>query len=200
MNPETLNIELLNHKDSDESKIVTIENYLELVEAKDRGKIAEFIYLRLFSRYIKPFTYENETYKEQYKNGFSMMANFCLLIETVESFKNGWRTSDGKGKQAFQTFFTDNQYFPELEGKGGEIYKHIRCGILHQGETTGGWKITRNSSSLVENKTINAFKFLKKIELYLKSYRENLESESWDSKTWDNFRVKMRKIISNCSA
>jgi len=184
---------------------VTIKNYKNMLEQKNKEKIADFIYNRLYSRYIKPFEYQDEkkdnrkTYQIHYKNGFSMMASYCLLIETLQSFKNGWGDSDRKSGQAFKEFFKDNEDFSTLKNKGKEIYSHVRCGILHQGETTGGWKIRRDGDELEKDKTINAVMFGKALEKALEDYRGKLQTEEWDSEIWDNFRTKMRKIIQNCT-
>ncbi len=195
-------IELARYYDENEGKIVsiTIADYNNFIKNKNKEKIADFIYNRLHSRYIKPFEYKDDKniYQTQYKNGFSMMASYCLLVETLQSFKNGWGDSDRKSGQAFKEFFQDNEDFSTLKNKGKEIYSHVRCGILHQGETTGGWKIRRDGDKLEENNAINVFKFGKALEKSLENYKKKLKSEEWDSEMWDNFRTKMRKIIQNC--
>ncbi len=90
------------------------------------------------------------------------MANCCLLIETLQSFKNGWGDTDGKSGLAYRQFFSTDTNFTELNQKGGEIHRHMRCGILHQGETTGGWKINRaDNQELVQDKTIDSILFFK---------------------------------------
>lgn len=128
-----------------------------------------------------------------------MPSNCCLLIETLQSFKNGWGDSDRKSGQAFKQFFLSDKNFNELKTKGQLFYEHIRCGILHQGETTGGWKIKRTGTKLFDDKNliVNANTFANRLEKSLKEYAEQLKSDKWDSELWDNFRTKMRKIISN---
>ena len=129
-----------------------------------------------------------------------MMANLCLLIETLQSFKNGWGDSNRKSEKAFKQFFNNNIYFEELKQKGSVIYKNVRCGILHQGETTGGWKVTREGKKLYDDdtNTIDAVKFAEGMVSSLNDYREDLIKSEWDSEIWDNFRTKMRKVIHNC--
>ena len=96
--------------------------------------------------------------------------------------------------------FKGNPHFKELKQKGSIIYKNIRCGILHQGETTGGWKITREGKKLYDSKTntLNAVLFAERMERSLSDYRKGLITSEWDSEIWDNFRTKMRKVIQNC--
>ena len=141
-------IELARYYDDEKDCIVaiTISDYTDLINNKDKNGISDFIYNRLFSRYLKPYSYNNCEYQRKYKNGFSMMANLCLLIETLQSFKNGWGDSDRRSKKAFQQFFNDNAHFSEVNSEAVSIYKNVRCGILHQGETTGGWKVSRRRS------------------------------------------------------
>lgn len=177
-------------------KNITVQKYKKLVEKKNKKAIAEFIYNRLYSRYIKPFEFENKDYKKEYKNGFSMMANACLLIETLQSFKEGFGDSNRQSGELFNNFFNENSNFKAFHST--KFYRDIRCGIFHQGETTGGWKINRKKkTSLLQDKNINANKFMKELEKSLRAYRVCLKKEEWDSEIWDNFRTKMRRIIKN---
>lgn len=194
-------VELARYWDKNKGKLikVTVSNYKAYLKDKDKERISNFIFQRLHSRYINPFKFENDDFIEKNKNGFAMMAAYCLLVETLQSFKNGWGDSDRKSGEAFTQFFKNNPHFKELNNKGKEFYKHIRCGILHQGETTGGWKISRKGIDLYkeEDNTIDAFVFGQRLELSLEDYSKDLQIKEWDSEEWDNFRVKMRKIIFN---
>lgn len=128
------------------------------------------------------------------------MANCCLLVETLQSFKNGWGDSDRKSGQAFKQFFTTEANFEAFKGKEQEFYVNIRCGILHQGETTGGWTVNRSGTNLFDDKyfVVDSVKFAKELATSLRNYSDNLKAAKWDSELWNNFRTKMRKIISNC--
>ena len=182
---------------------ITQSEYDKMRNNQDKVSIADFIYQRLTSRYIKPYCYNDTEYKQKYKNGFAMMASLCLLVETLQSFKNGWEdNADHKSADAFKQFFQDNKHFPELKDKGKDIYKNVRCGILHQGETTGGWKITRKNKKLYDSNTntLDAVVFAEKMNLCITDYCDNLKQKNWDSEIWDNFRTKMRKIIKNSSS
>jgi len=178
-------------------KNITLKDYERFVKEKNKTAISEMILHRINGRYLRPFTYKDKIFTKEYKNGFSIMANCCLCIEALQSFKNGWGKTpkDENGQKIFDDFF--NEYNGLKEFSGEYFYTNIRCGILHQGETTGGWRIKR-VGPILENKTINADRFLKQIRDVLKKYTEELKNSEWDSKTWDNCRVKMRKIIENC--
>ena len=67
---------------------------------------------------------------------------------------------------------------------------------MHQGETTGGWHIRRDLKTLFESstKTIDATKFMLKMEKALDDYCVILQKETWDSKVWKNFRKKMKAV------
>jgi len=68
---------------------------------------------------------------------------------------------------------------------------------LHQAEVTGGWRI-RRVGALLENKTINAYKFLKAMETSLSRFCKELNENDWDDIIWINVRKKIPFIINNC--
>lgn len=164
-------------------------------------KLAEFIYGRFNERYIEPFEYMDR----KYKNGFSIMAIACLMIETLENFwKGSNETPQGEGSEFFESFFyrciqanNELSVFKDLN-----FYKNIRCGILHQGETKCGWKISRNGLLLNrDTQTINATKFLSRLKEYLIWYRNELKNSDFSTdQIWINFREKMKYIKKNCLA
>lgn len=211
--------------DSKKARLIikTVKNIEAFLVDEKKSELADFIYQRLFHRYIKPFTYKKpfdigeEHYKQieiegtnnfgdefplLYKNGFSVMANCCLLIETLESFYQGWEDTKDLSEDAFVIFLTRDQNFTELSGDEvpTEFYKHVRCGILHQGETTGGWTITRNDSVDFFDKNrrrINASKFLKKLKGSLDNYKKELNREEMQHPVWVNAIKKIKVIIEN---
>ena len=181
---------------------ITIDDYNAFLKIKDeaerKAKISEMIYYRFYDRYIKPFEYESKDYEKCYKNGFAMMASGCLLIETFESFYEGLGDTERGSKEMFKKFFEREK---SLLGNfnSDKFYKNVRCGILHQAETTEGYKISRKGTLFNEKtKTINATKFLKQLEKCLEEYKKTLEEKEWDSEVWSNCRQKMECIIKNC--
>ena len=179
---------------------VRISTYASWRDAQQSDEIANFIYERHYRRYLKPFEFDDKTYRKEYKNGFAIMANCCLLIETIESFYRGWANS--RYELNFLKFFTREPLFIEFatDDMPTQFYKNVRCGILHQGETTGGWSINRTSSKLLNKagREINAFLFATELEKALSTYREELKSSGWDSQIWKNARKKMKSILKNC--
>jgi len=184
-------------KESDSllSSYVSVPRYLEMEKAKNAKGISAFIRQRFSERYVNPFDGNKN------KNGFIMMASACLMIEALESFWQGWKKSPNSAL-AFCQFFHRNSRFASLRGYSQEFYTHIRCGIMHQGESTGGWHIRRDLSILFDSatKTIDATRFLKEMEGSLSDYCAALEAAAWDSGQWKNLRKKMKNVCANTKA
>ncbi|MGQ1948805.1 hypothetical protein ACT3CD_17065 [Geofilum sp. OHC36d9] len=84
---------------------------------ENKSKIAEYLYERLYTRYLKMFDYKNsETalyekdgikkdkniFNVEYKNGFLQLAACSLLIETLAAFLTGENeTPNGQSKNRF---------------------------------------------------------------------------------------------------
>jgi hypothetical protein len=79
----------------------------------------------------------------------------------------------------------------------------VRCGILHQGETTLGWQIRREGDMLEEDdegrRVINAFAFVRKLKLAVEAYCDELLVAEWSDETWVLCRKKMNSICLNCA-
>jgi len=180
---------------------ISIADYLGMVNIKDKEAIADFLYNRLHARYLKPFFFNDNLFNEQYKNGFSIMANCCMLIETLESFKQGLGDSNRKSKQLFNDFLANDLNFSVFQSRETEFYFSIRCGILHQGETTNGWIISRKGTVLFDpiKLKVNAVIFMQNLEESLKDYCLSLVQSDWSDLIWQNFLKKMSVSIANCS-
>ncbi len=194
-----------------EISINDVQNYLD--DQTKKCDLADFIYKRHYHRYIKPFEYRSSNkikskssnklvneYSLLYKNGFSVMANCCLLIEVLETFYRGWQNSKNKSEAAFLKFFTREKSFKEfaIDDMPTIFYKNIRNGILHQGETTGGWRITRDENNIlldINKKEINATQFLVKLKIALGNYKQELNEANWNDEVWKFARIKIKSII-----
>tara|TARA_R110000868_G_scaffold8606_9_gene44331 strand:+ start:2126 stop:2452 length:327 start_codon:yes stop_codon:yes gene_type:complete len=101
------------------------------VESKD--SLITFIEHRFKKSYL--------IHLDEIKSGFLKMAISCLMIETLESFKQGLKDTNGKGRKMFKDFFdTEAINFPGFKDISLDFYSSIRCGILHQAETTNAWQ------------------------------------------------------------
>lgn len=175
---------------------VSIAKYLEMEKAKDKEGIINFLQERFTERYITPLRGDLRI-----KHGFCTMAISCLMIEALESFWRGWPKTDGPNELAFCSFFDRNPNLRTFDGYVNDFYKSVRCGILHQAETTNGWRINRKKDSPLfdpATKTINATKFHSEMEKCLNYYCDTLMKEEWGSEIWKLFRKKLKAIISHC--
>ena len=176
----------------------TFAQYETARDTQDKGTIAEALRRRFTERYIDPVT----SGKGKRMHGFTMMAVSCLMIESLESFCQGWENSNGRSKRAFCHFFDSHSQFDSFRGHSAQFYKNVRCGILHQAETTGGWKITREKTAPLfapaPSLTINATLFLQHLRAVLNGFYDGLKGADWNSTEWSNVRTKMKALCKNC--
>ena len=128
------------------------------------------------------------------------MANCCLLIEAIETFQRGWKNSNFKSEIAFLKFFSRDKNFTDFSTNDMStlFYKKIRCGILHQGEITDGWKITRSEDKPILNikkKELNATKFLETLKKSIEDYKTELKKAEWEDEIWRNAKIKIKSLI-----
>jgi len=179
---------------------VTVADYKTWHAEGEPGKarIAKFFRERMRERYIVPVMALNS----DEKNGFSIMAqSSCLLIETFETFHQGWPSSDNKSALAFRRFFDREDLFRNFRGHAQPFFKNVRCGILHQGETTGGGQITRESGEPLfdqDTRTVHATKFHALLAKVIDRYRDELKTKPLTDEIWTRFTTKMSATIRNC--
>lgn len=197
---------------------ISMADMAELIKDKQHQQIiAEHVYERLYNRFLKIFDFPTDLKKEyfkngnsvelnafveEYKNGFLIMTSCSLLIETFAAFLEGHNeTPKWKSKDMFNKVFDyAAQKANELAiFKDGQFYQKIRCGLLHQGETYGKFKISRKGFNLLEDDTIDAILFLKNLKFLLEDYKKDLSEGNWDGKEWNACRLKIGFIISNAS-
>jgi hypothetical protein len=176
------------------SSSVTVAAYRKFEKIGDRTAIARFLKQRFSERFVFPIVAARE-----HKHGFCTMAICCLMVETLESFWQGWpETPPQKGASTFKEFFKRTSKLAVFQNVSIDFYKHIRCGILHQAETTGGWRIRRDGPLLnPATKTINATTFHRVVTEALSDYCDLLENSEWSEPVWKNFRIKMDAICDN---
>lgn len=173
----------------------TIAHYRNAVAAGDRAALADFLYRRFSERYIEPTG-------GPHRHGFTIMAVSCLMIESLIAFRSGWNTTQEDGRNVFGQFFRTYGEFAPLVPFAASFNRHVRNGLLHQAETTGGWRIRRDRSKLFEpaTKTIEADRFRSALGRALALYRDELRGSEWDSIRWLNFRNKVDAICRNAAA
>ena len=177
---------------------VTVRDYSRMLKARDRTGIAALIRLRFNERYLDPVLDGSKPH------GFAMLAICCLMVEALESFRHGWKGTQGTkggGEAAFRTFLDTHDEFKDLRSVASEFYTHVRCGILHQAETTGCWMVNRRSELFSTGgalRRISASEFGKRLRIVLNKYTDGLETTDWRDPSWRNVRRKFRSICSNC--
>lgn len=177
---------------TDKIRVGDLQLWLKNKSAVDKAQIIGLIKHRIENRYLK--------HVRGTKSGFLIMSVSCLAIEMLQSFKEGRRNTNGKSELMFSNFFGDEKlHFPEFEGIAGDFFKHVRCGILHQAETTDAWRIVRVGKILdTTGRTINADAFLASLTKSLDAYILQLTHSPFDSKVWLNAILKLEDIIDNC--
>jgi hypothetical protein len=173
----------------------TIDAYKDMVKRMAADEIADFVAQRFTERYLEPARPTCSC-----GSGFTTVATCCLLVEALESFYSGWPDTSGKSQLAFCQFFQRFPRFTPIYGHSPAFYRHIRCGILHQAETTGGWLIRRTGTMFdPAAKTLDPNLFHQALVDCLNDYCSTLRTSDWHhSEVWQNFRDKMKSICDNC--
>lgn len=170
-----------------------------------------FYRVRIDTRYLYPISLiNNEPCRKELGEGFAIVALFCSLIEFLESCERGDNFHFiGKTKEKllpneyderqasryFKNFLKTRKPFDTLIPSAliDSFYQDVRCGLLHEARTKGGWIIRAEPSGgalistrgnqivLFRNELVPAF------EIYFADYRERLLK---DSPTQEAFKRK----------
>lgn len=172
------------------SSSVTVAQYLLIEASNDRVAAGRFIKQRFEERYFAPLL-DGDKHS---RHGFSMMAVACLTIEALQAFRFGLSTTRNKSAQMFAAFFSQHSAFSDFSD-GNWFYENIRCGLLHEAEARGGWRIVR-SGPLVDRtgRVVNATRFLREVRTAVDKYASQLQNDE----CWSLFRKKMRQVVRNC--
>ncbi len=76
--------------------------------------------------------------------GFAILALDCLLLETIEAFRNGKRACNpGESRAACIRLLTASPHFRQFfdAARAGGFFAAVRNGLLHDGETRDGWLV-----------------------------------------------------------
>jgi hypothetical protein len=204
-----------------EIDINTVESWLENIDLH-KESLADMVYFRLYNRYLRPFEFDDSDYKKNYKSGFAIIANCCLLIETYVSFTvREFIDTHNKSERCFGYFFVTEPRFKafaqggltpddykdittSFNGKGKGIpkkfYGGVRCGILHNGETRSTWRIRRDPCGEIlkiskNSKVIQANVFLSEMKDVLEEYRKKLKTNDSSSELWLVCKERLENII-----
>jgi hypothetical protein len=202
--PESDVSQTLPSDDVELAKDFRISHYQAALADKQHGRalIADAIHQRFRERYLDPIT---DPPADQ-RHGFAMMAVACLMIEALQSFRRGWPDTSqrGQSEHAFCAFFDEQDLFAPFRGHSRDFYRGVRCAILHQAETSHGWRIRRDQTQLLTvtsaGRIIDAKRFTDALRVVLDQYRDNLKAAAWDHELWTCLKRKMKRVCENCNA
>lgn len=155
---------------------------------------------RITERYIDPvdilIEHEESKHYSERRFGFTILAIDCLLIETLQAFKDGNEETNWKeGKSVFVNYLTQSSSLGEHFNKklAGEFYVSYRNGILHQGQIKDNhlvWSVGKVVDELNEIMIINRTEFHKCLKNDFEEYLNKLRDVK-NSKLRENFKLKM---------
>jgi hypothetical protein len=139
---------------------------------------------------------DNKRTPVERRYGFTIFAIDCLLIETLQAFREGLTDSKNKSREMFVRFLTTSEGFRKHFSKdqATSFYYDFRCGILHQAEVMGPSLLF--SVGLLKGKKADGTPYINrtKVHEYLKDdiqrYSEELRNPK-NSELRKNFRAKM---------
>ena len=172
------------------------------LSSPDWNRAIEILKMRIENRYFEPvdLLIEKETGKmaKERKYGFTILSIDCLLIETLQAFIEGWKTTKNKSEKAFEKFLTTSPSFKKhfSQNMAIQFYKNYRCGILHQAEIQSDslvWSIGPLVQNINNKMVINRTEFHKKLKDDFYHYLEQLKDER-NVNLRNNFQKKMNHI------
>ena len=175
-----------------------VEDLLQQNTPAAKKRLIFVIFHRLNNRYVRPL---NQIPGKK-RSGFLTMAAACLLIEALQSFREGTEyTFSGTGAETFREFFSNNPAFHQLVPVSKQFYTNIRCGILHQAETYENWLVIREKGKPLfegKRKAVHADVFMRELSVSLRSYYRDLSKAAWTDPLWKAARFKLTKICDHC--
>lgn len=196
------------------------DRVLASLDKKQTFELVRFLNERYTERFFRPIECLRRTPGNEQGYGFAIMALCCLLVETIECYREGFPDSDHcqlthlstlcensvaptdyklntpfeiTSEKAFIRFFNNDrhkEYLPDVDGK--IFYRKIRCGLLHQAQTKGTWRLVRTGKYWDADKlTINRDEFAERLRACFDSYLNELKASDSSSNIW---MLAQRKI------
>lgn len=168
--------------------------------SSDWNRAIEIFMERIHSRYLEPVDLLIKSDKMrspvERRYGFSIMAIDCILIETLQSFRDGLTDTKNRSKEMFKKFLTEREGFREHfdTAQAERFFYDFRCGILHQAEIMGPsllWSVGLLKGEKADGTPyINRTKVHEILKFEVKQYSNELRDPA-NSKLRKNFRTKM---------
>jgi hypothetical protein len=139
-------------------------------------------------------------------SGFVIVALDSLLMETIQSFRDGRENPEGRNEtttwQTLKEFLTKRKSFEKYfdsDEKVRMFYNHFRNGILHQGEVKSSGRIRIDTQEMVtpshdgQSLVVNRVLLHEAVESEISKYKQELlEGDEEDLRK--NFIKKMDEI------
>ncbi len=158
-----------------------------ILERRLRGRFAEVVDFLIAEDEKRP---ANER-----RFGFAILATDCLVLETIEAFRQGLTDTRRKSEQLCTSFLTQrpafNPFFPgDLATR---FYKEFRCGIVHNAQVFGtglvwsvGPLLRVKGTRLIVNRTAFHDALMRELADYLNELRNPANTD-----LRNKFRTKM---------
>ncbi|MGB8477923.1 MAG: gamma-glutamylcyclotransferase family protein [Acidobacteriaceae bacterium] len=142
------------------ASMFTVRDYFEMRESLYKAdssdewkKVLNAFRRRIRERFLRPI---NELAKNDKREGdkivpgFAMMTLDCLLIDTIQSFREGrGSTVELSPARSFKNFLGAEAFSEFTANDAGDFFNSVRNGLFHNGETRGGWRIRRDYTALL---------------------------------------------------
>lgn len=189
---------------------VYLHEYAGLVKDRNAEQLADLVKGRFSERYLLEMEMEPRG-----GTGFALTALCCLTIEGLESFRQGVNPNEMTGPIAFPAFFGRHPIMPAERVSCKKprknvncscFYHGVRCGILHMGETTGGWRVRNGNGLPYEEQPdrfiLNAKRLQDLVRKDLADYVHDLRNATWTKDRrdpiWDGFLARMSWTVKHC--
>lgn len=151
----------------------------------------DFFLARLNLRYLKPISVLQEELHLQ-GEGFAILAIQCTLVEFLESIRQGisyrrltrlaplGKYEYSASGEIFKTFLSKRTPFSAsfTEESANDFYVNVRCALLHEARTKGGWRVWADGPIGIvadtTTKTVYRNNFQAALNQYVESYGAEL--------------------------
>ncbi len=139
---------------------------------------------RIDERFLQPIAQLSGARRESPRSvpGFAILALDCLLIDTIQSFREG-RVTTGEVSPArsFKALLKSPRFGDFNSNDRDEFFHYVRNGLLHNGETRGDWKVRADQARMLTKaesgtRTINRTLFHKAIVEEFEGYCAQLKT------------------------
>lgn len=192
-NPVPDDVEIAPRHTAAEWKVLKLDE----PNSSDWSKAIEIFDSRIRRRFIDPVDVliAHEIGHTRGTFGFAILAIDCIIVETIEGFREGEFDHDKISERLITSFLNERGEFKEFfNGTGVKFYGWYRCALLHSGQTDGDYRIQRRGPLLKHrdngrvdiNRTAFHEAIKREFELYLQELAET------NNKT---LRINFRKVM-----